>query len=982
MLKGGSPITQTKIFTKLIVKSTLFLLLYLVLFFSQNNRAEAIEDSKRVLFISSYTESFDSVPPQIEGIKNVLTPEGIHLDVEYMDTKRIDSKDHVELFHTLLKYKLEHVEPYDALIVGDDSALQFAIDYRDELFLDMPIVFLGINDIQRGLSAGEDPYITGIIEETSLRDNIELALKFNPSATKIVAVVDNTYTGIGDQSQFLANRPFFPDLTFECLDASDYTFAEIADKLEAYDENTILFYLSMYADKNGTNITISEAAQFFHQHSKVPVYRASIGGVGQGLLGGKMISYEKTGKMAAEMVLQVFNGTPVEDIEVITQSPNNYVFDYLLLKEYNIDMNLVPKGTTFVNKKKTFYEQNKQMVWVISGIISLLSIFTIVLIIDNIKRRTIEKALKESHERLAQTYEELAATEEELRDQNIKIKEHSDKINLLIEKYELSTSSTNSAVWELDLQTKQIYFSENVSTIIGMQVKEYEKLTYYIDILLKKDAKLQLFEEYSKYIRHEKNEISLQIPINVKGHGVKWVMIRGKGVPSSTKSEMLHGILLDITKMKEQELYIEHLAHHDYLTDLPNRLYFVEKLREEMESGKSLAIIMLDIDNFKGINDTLGHVYGDMLLKEIASRLLSIQTNKTFICRFGGDEFLLMITNTMDIHKAERFVNKIQEVFKKPFHIGRREHFIEFSMGIARYPFDSSNLDQLIMNADTAMYHVKHTGKNSYQFYHDSMQESVRERAGIETILRKALKEDRFYLVYQPIVSVKTGEIRAFESLLRIKDCKIPPNVFIRVAEESDLILEIGRKVTSEAIKQMAKWKEKGYPPKLVSINFSSKQIRDTGYISFLKSTLEEYKVDAEYLDIEITESILLNETNYTIEFLYSLRELGVTIALDDFGTGFSSLNYLTYIPVNYVKLDKSLCDKFLELENIKVMNSIISLVHSLNLTITAEGIEDQNQYERLREGGCDFIQGYYFSKPLEADEADEIYNKNFIIPD
>jgi diguanylate cyclase (GGDEF)-like protein len=965
---------------KPIVRLTALFILCLLSILLKADRASALESTKRVLFISSYSESFDSVPLQIEGIKGVLSPEDIELDIEYMDTKHFDTKENLELFHSTLKYKLEHSEPYDAVIVGDDSALQFAVDYQNELFPQLPIIFLGINDLDRAKSAGENPYITGIIEEISIKDNINLALRFNPDASRVVAVVDNTITGVGDHEQFLASQEYFPDLKFETLVASDYTLDEMAERIEALKGDTILLYLSMYVDKTGSNITISEASDFFNQHSKVPVYRASIGGVGEGIIGGKMVSFEESGRMAANMVLQVFNGTPVEDIDVVEESPNYYILDYQLLKKFNIDISLAPKGTTFVNRNISFYEQNKHLVWIVSGIISLLTIFTVILVIDNLKRRSIEKALKESHERLTQTYEELAATEEELRDQNIKIKEHSEKINSLNEKYELSTSSTNSAVWELDMKTKEIYFSGNIQTVIGLQMKEYERIDQIITILLDKDAKFQLLAEYHKYAHHEKNEINLQLPINDLNHGIKWIMIRGKGMQNSTENvTLLHGIIIDITKMKEQEIFIEHLAQHDYLTDLPNRLCFVEKLKVELKAENPLAIIMLDIDNFKGINDTLGHVYGDMLLKEIASRLLSIQTKKSFICRFGGDEFLLMLTDKTDQHKIEKYVKNIQDVFRKPFHIGQREHFIEFSMGITRFPDDSQNLDQLIMNADTAMYHVKHTGKNSYKFYNESMQEIIKERAGIEAILRKALKEDGFYLVYQPIVNVLSGEIEAFEALLRLKHHPIPPNIFIRIAEESDLILEIGRKVTKEAVAQLAKWKAMGYPPKILSINFSSKQIRDSGYIQFLHNTLEEYDIDPKYLDIEITESILLDETTYTIEFLYSLREQGVSIALDDFGTGFSSLNYLTYIPVDHVKLDKSCSDKFLELDNIKVMNSIISLVHSLDLVITAEGIEEKSQYERLKESGCDYIQGYYFSKPLEAEQADIIYNKNLL---
>ncbi|MDD3174160.1 MAG: ABC transporter substrate binding protein, partial [Herbinix sp.] len=840
--------------------------------------------------------------------------------------------------------------------------------------------FLGINDIHRAETAGEDPNITGIIEKISIKENIELALKFNPEASRIIAFVDNTYTGIGDKKQFLQSEALFPDLKFETINSSDYTFDELAAKIRTIGDDSILLYLNMYTDKNGDYYTLSETSKLFKQNAKVPVYRATVGGLGNGILGGKMFSFEESGKMAANMVLQVFHGTPIQDIDIITDSPNYYVMDYQVLKQFNLNMHLIPDNTIFINKKPSFYEQYKHLVWTVIIIISMLSLFILLLVVDNIKRRTIQKALKDSHDSLTQTNEELTATEEELRDQYVKMQEHSAKLDLLNERYELSASCTNSAAWELNVSTKIIYFSDNIQSIVGYKLEASGDVNDFLNKIFDEDVKSQVFDEFYKYKHEEKNEINIQVPIKTPDNNIKWIMFRGKGVhTSSGEITQLHGIVLDVTKMKEQELFIEHLAHYDYLTDLPNRLCFIDKLMDELELGKPLAIIMLDIDNFKEINDTLGHAYGDMLLKDISNRLTNLTDDKLFISRFGGDEFLILISDVIDRTKIEKYINSIQNTMKQPFIIGFREHYIGFSIGISQFPADSDNLHQLIMNADTAMYQVKHKGKNNYQFYNEGMQEALKERANIETILRKALKEDGFYLLYQPIVNVMSGEIRGFEALLRLKDHPIPPNIFIPIAESSDIILEIGRKVTEEAIAQIARWRDKGFPPKTISINFSSKQIKDYNYIEFLQSTLKAYCVEPIYLVIEITESILLDETSNTIDFLNNLRNLGLSIVMDDFGTGYSSINYLTYIPVDHIKLDKSLSDKFLKLNNTEVMNSIISLAHSLNLTITAEGVEEHNQYERLKEGGCDFIQGYYFSKPLEIDKANEIYNKNLL---
>lgn len=349
-----------------------------------------------------------------------------------------------------------------------------------------------------------------------------------------------------------------------------------------------------------------------------------------------------------------------------------------------------------------------------------------------------------------------------------------------------------------------------------------------------------------------------------------------------------------------------------------------------------------------------------------------------FISRFGGDEFLMLITN--EHCHVEECIKRIREAFAQPILVDRSEFNIRFSIGITRFPEDSRDIDQLIMNADTALYRVKRNGKNSHLFYNKEMQQELRNKAEIEGILHKAINEEGFYLVYQPQINVITGEVDSFEALIRLKEHNIPPDVFIRIAEKSDLICQIGRIVTKEVIRQAASWRDKGYHRKPISINFSSKQMRDRDYLSFLIDTLNEYNLEPHYLEIEITESILLEETEYTLRLLEQVKELGITIALDDFGTGFSSINYLTYIPVDKVKLDKSLCDKFLRLGNTKVIESIIALAHGLELVITAEGIEEKWQYEQLKESGCDLIQGYLFSKPLSAEEADRIFHKNFLL--
>lgn len=935
---------------------------------------------KRVLFISSYSQSFETVPEQIQGIQSVFEPQGINLDIEYMDTKRLDTNENKMIFYNLIKYKLSNLPVYDAIMIGDDNALKFVMDYKEELFNQIPIVFLGINDLNRANEAGEDPYITGVVEAFSLADTIEIAQKFNNKATRVIAIVDDTLTGQGDRDQFYQAQTSFKNLIFEEIDTSEYTFDEMKSVLKEVGNDSILLYLSMFQDKTGTNITIDEAVEIIRDNTSVPVYRSSIGGVGQGLIGGKMVSYFEQGSVAANMVLQVLEGIPISSIDVVTKSPNKYIFDYQILTKYNIDNELIPEDSLIINKNPSFYEQNKRLVWTAIGILGTLLIFILIVVIDNIKRRKIEKALKESNEDLEAAYEEIVASEDELLHQYKKIQDYTTEITILNQQYEIAISSTYSAVWEMDMGERTLYLSKEFSQIIDKEVTQSDDFHVVLDQLLDTEDKNILLQEYRLYKSGEKDLISLQLPVKTNKKPDKWMLIRGKGVKDSNgKIIKLSGIAMDITKIKEQEQFIDYLAYHDSLTGLPNRISFMDKIQSEIARDNHGAIVLLDLDNFKEVNDTLGHTFGDLLLKEISHRLSKLVTDKIFVSRFGGDEFLFLISGEMKSETLEKFLRKISKLFIEPFVISETEINIRFSMGIAQFPKDSNNIEQLIMYADTAMYKVKNSGKNNYMFFHNELICELTEKVKIENIIFDALKNDGFTLVYQPQVQVSTGKISGFEALIRLKKHNISPGQFIPVAEEKGHIIDIGRWVTREAINQIARWKIKGFELKPISINISCKQLKDEKYHDYLEKTLKENAVEAKYLEIEITESILLENSEGTIEFLNKIRKLGVRISLDDFGTGYSSLNYLTFLPIDKVKLDKSLSDKFLKLEKLKIMDNIISLAHSLGLEITAEGIEEYEQYRRLKVAGCDYIQGYLFSKPLNVEEIEKIYDNNLL---
>lgn len=444
---------------------------------------------------------------------------------------------------------------------------------------------------------------------------------------------------------------------------------------------------------------------------------------------------------------------------------------------------------------------------------------------------------------------------------------------------------------------------------------------------------------------------------------------------SSSEEELLS----QLDEIEKQREYINFLALHDPLTNLPNRRNFIEVLNNRLNSHKSGAVVLLDLDNFKAINDTLGHVFGDKVLQSIADRLESISHDNIFVSRFGGDEFLILIDDSEN-NDIDYYVSTIYELFKEKFNVDNNDIEINSSMGITIFPDDSLNVNQLIMNSDLALYTVKNLSKNGYKYFDETMKEHLLKRSYIEVILKDALENDGFKLVYQPQVSLKNGSIYGYEALIRLTKHNVSPADFINIAEESGLIIPIGRIVTRDAILQLNNWKKNNIELKPIAINFSAHQLHDNQYINFLSNLLKDYDIEPKYIEIEITESIFLENKNATLSFLKELRNMGVKIAIDDFGTGYSSLSYLTFLPVDKIKLDKSLNDRFLELDNIKVMDSLISLAHSLNLCVVAEGIELIDQVNKLKIGRCDYIQGYYFSRPIESnfitqDFTSQLYN-------
>ena len=454
------------------------------------------------------------------------------------------------------------------------------------------------------------------------------------------------------------------------------------------------------------------------------------------------------------------------------------------------------------------------------------------------------------------------------------------------------------------------------------------------------------------------------------------------------------GTVEDVTASKRAKTEIEHLAFHDSLTNLPNRVLFRDRLSTALVKAHDqlqiyldqnsvaeinsippiLAVMFLDLDRFKLVNDTMGHAAGDRLLIEVAKRLSECMFDSTFLARMGGDEFMILVPELQSVESIQQFAQMILQSFESPFFVEEMSLYIGTSIGISLYPNDGTDEETLMKNADTAMFRAKERGRNHYQLYNHAIGAKVKEYVAIEYGIRQALERSEFQVFYQPQINLATGEIDCMEALARWLHPElgwVPPNQFIPAAEEHGLIVRLGEWVLRTACTQNRAWQKQRLPPIRMAVNFSAKQFQVVDLCDRIIQILADTDLEPQYLELEITESLVMQDQNTTIAMLKQLKSQGMSISIDDFGTGYSSLSYLRLLPVSKVKIDASFIRETPQnQDDAAITSAIIAMAHNLKLRAIAEGVERKEQLEFLRSHGCDAVQGYLFSRPVPAQEA------------
>lgn len=548
--------------------------------------------------------------------------------------------------------------------------------------------------------------------------------------------------------------------------------------------------------------------------------------------------------------------------------------------------------------------------------------------------------------------------------------------------------------WEWDLESNIVYWSKEIYARFGVPEDAVNSNSDSFWNLIHPDDREAVKEAFVAAIKAEK-PYNQDYRIVLPNGATQIIHVQGRTeYDRDGRALRMHGTIQDITERKRTEEQIRHLAFYDSLTSLPNRMLFKEQLNQALQSARReeryVAILFLDLDNFKRVNDTLGHTIGDLLLQDVGARLAqciraedtlarnpSAQPNLT-VARLGGDEFTVLLGRIANTQDAAKVAQRILDSLSEPVIVDGHELFVSTSIGIAVYPFDGEETETLIKNADAAMYHAKSNGRSRYHFYNPSMNASALEKLNLERSMRKALDRSEFVLYYQPLVHGTSGEIIGNEALLRWNHPGrglLSPNEFIPLAEETGLIVPIGQWVIESACKQNVMWQKSGLPYVPVMVNLSSLQFHDPKLVYKVEEILRDTGLSPRYLTLELTESMLMQDSEQNIATLLELRRLGVGLAIDDFGTGFSSLNYLKRFPVDHLKIDQSFVrDITQDAGNSAIALAIIALARSLKLGVVAEGVETMEERDFLRVNGSPDMQGYLFCQPQPAESIAAIW--------
>jgi len=886
-----------------------------------------------VLLLLSYEPAYPAAQTIVHTVRDAFAANaGVNLHVEFMDADFYSTEEYMQAYRHLLAIKHEvSGNSYDAVIAAGNNALRLMADSQQE-FNNPPVVFIGVSDADLIRRVRKEGNFTGLPEALPVYEFISFLRYLYPGFNSIHAITD----GIPGREYRLeklqlATRSLNIPLTIHSLE--NLSWQQLADILSNIKDQPILL-LSAREDVEKQKLPFKSAIRQITSSAASPVWHLWQQGIGDGLAGGVFSDLKINSERAVLLVMDILHGKRADDIPTEWQNGYSTVVDLAVAEKYGLSVFDFPAQVTFLNNHSAFYEEHRN--GIIAGFIILLIVIVLLLMFSlEIRRRRLSD-------------EQLEYRTELMRD---------------------ILDSVPDLMFYKDIQGRYILSNRRFNEFFGCDPAG--KTDY--DIFDKDTA--EFFVQRDREAQTRKNGVTTEGWVHGADGSV--ILMETNKTPIFDRNGQMVGVFglsRDITELKKAQENLEHLAHHDTLTGLPNRLLLNKKLEYALQisrrSGESLAVIFLDLDRFKDINDTIGHDVGDLLLTDVAQRLNKNVRDSDICARLGGDEFVVVLTQVESPEKIKEKCEQLLHVISRHYSLQGHMLSVFASAGISIYPEHGSRVEELIRNADAALHKAKELGRNRYCYYRRELTDTIHSRMSLEQDLRAALQNHEFQLLFQPQFYVGEETPRRVEALLRWPHPArgvISPLDFIPLAETSGMISELGYWVVESACQQFMFWREQGLILDKIAVNVSAIQI-NASFANTIAGIMAHLSFRPEWLELEVTESLMMSGTTEVNQQIQMLRELGVEFAIDDFGTGYSSLSKIKSMPVTVLKIDQSFVrDINDDINDYEIVRAIVLMARSLGLTVVAEGVERAEQEQTLHRIGCEWVQGYFYARPMDG---------------
>jgi len=948
-------------------------LIGILLFASMPAAGAAEPPVKKILYLNSYHPGYRWSDDILRAIDEVFQKEsGRHrIYVEYMDTKRrapdVMSARMREIL--ALKYTPDY---FDLILSSDDNAFAFLQSFGQELFPGTPVVFCGVNFLDRSLLKDRKNMV-GISEEAEISATLDTALNLHPETRQVAVVCDRTPTGLKviekvRQAQIL----YSGRVDFHIL--PDTSVMDLVLRLRQLPPQSLVLFGVFSRDSSGQFYEYDEVLPLLAENCRFPIYGLWDFYLDQGIVGGKLTGGFTQGRQMAEMATQIFHGLPLAALPPVSFSQGTYAFDMRQLNRFGIDPSRLPADSILIHQEHPMAIRYRVVLLQSLGAILVL-LGVIFLLLRIIKRRkkaendleiTRNQLEGKIQERTAHLFEANRQLRMEIleRNRSARALEDSEREKSLI----LNSSSDLIAYLDPDLRIRWVNHKSH--ELAGRKATE-------------------VLGEYCYTAWHGLDEPCIGCPLVRSGKtgqpqqgeivtpdGKIWLV---RAFPLHDTHGRINGFAsfsLDVTEQKQAQRAIHRMAYYDHLTGLPNRALFQKELDRRLEEAvgrdHGLALMFLDLDHFKGVNDSLGHAKGDLLLQQIAGRLQGTVGREDILARLNGDEFIFLLTEIDDPVAVYSFAGHVLNIMAQPFDLDGDEIYVGASIGIACYPLHGVDAVNLIKRADRALYAAKERGRNTIELFSEEINARFHRRQQLEMRLQRALQKNEFFLEYQPQVDLPSGQVIGVEALLRWHNADlglVMPGDFIPLAEETGLIRPIGEWVLRTACLEYQSWSQSQQPPARLSVNISGQQIKHPDFLPMIDDVPKSTGFDPRLLELEITESVAMDNVEENIRTFGLLKARRVQLAIDDFGTGYSSLSYLRHFPIDRLKIDRKFIRDVAECrDSASLVEAIIGMARSLYLDIIAEGVETPEQVDYLWKRGCHQVQGFYFGRPMASD--------------